>query len=51
MKQSTEPLFNVADFFYWAIQNMFEKGNVKYYIFLNVMERFAGQIIMVKTTH
>jgi hypothetical protein len=34
MEQTTEPLLNVADYFCWAIQNVFEKGNLRYYNFL-----------------
>jgi hypothetical protein len=34
MEQTTEPLLNIADYFCWAIQNVFEKGNVRYYNFL-----------------
>jgi hypothetical protein len=33
--QTSEPLLNVADYFCWCIQNVFEKGNVRYYNFLN----------------
>lgn len=29
-----EPLLNVADYFCWAVQNVFEKGEVRYYNFL-----------------
>lgn len=29
-----EPLLNVADYFCWAIQNVFEKGEVRFYNFL-----------------
>ena len=34
MEQTTEPLLNVADYFCWTIQNVFEKGNVRYYNYL-----------------
>ena len=34
MEQTTEPLLNVADYFCWAIQNVFERGNLRYYNFL-----------------
>ena len=34
MEQTTEPLLNIADYFCWAIQNVFEKGNVRFYNFL-----------------
>jgi hypothetical protein len=29
-----EPLLNVADYFCWALQNVFEKGEVRFYNFL-----------------
>lgn len=29
-----EPLLNVADYFCWAIQRVFERGEVRYYNFL-----------------
>ena len=32
--QTNEPLLNVADYFCWSIQNVFEKGNVRFYNFL-----------------
>lgn len=31
---TTEPLLNVADYFCWAVQRVFEKGEVRYYDFL-----------------
>ncbi len=34
MEQTTDPLLNVADYFCWTIQNVFERGNVRYYNFL-----------------
>ena len=34
MEQTTEPLLNVADYFCWCIQNVFERGNVRYYNYL-----------------
>jgi hypothetical protein len=34
MDQISEPLLNVADYFCWSIQNVFERGNVRYYNFL-----------------
>ncbi len=34
MEQTTEPLLNVADYFCWAIQNVFERGNMRYYNYL-----------------
>ncbi len=34
MEQTAEPLLNVADYFCWAIQNVFERGNLRYYNFL-----------------
>lgn len=33
-EQTIEPLLNVADYFCWSIQNVFEKGNIRYYNFL-----------------
>ena len=30
----TEPLLNVADYFCWTIQNVFERGNIRYYNYL-----------------
>ncbi len=30
----TEPLLNVADYFCWAIQRVFEKGEMRYYNYL-----------------
>lgn len=32
--QHTEPLLNVADYFCWAVQRVFEKGEVRYYNYL-----------------
>jgi len=32
--QHTDPLLNVADYFCWAIQRVFEKGEVRYYNYL-----------------
>lgn len=34
MEQTDEPLLNIADYFCWSIQNVFEKGNLRYYNFL-----------------
>lgn len=34
MEQTDEPLLNIADYFCWCIQNVFEKGNLRYYNFL-----------------
>lgn len=34
MEQTAEPLLNVADYFCWTIQNVFERGNVRYYNYL-----------------
>lgn len=34
IEQTDEPLLNVADYFCWSIQNVFEKGNLRYYNFL-----------------
>lgn len=34
MEQTTEHLLNVTDYFCWAIQNVFEKGYLRYYNFL-----------------
>ena len=31
---TTEPLLNVADYFCWAVQRVFERGEVRYYDFL-----------------
>lgn len=31
----TEPLLNVADYFCWSIQRLFERGETRYYNFLN----------------
>lgn len=30
----TEPLLNIADYFCWAVQRVFEKGETRYYNFL-----------------
>ncbi len=30
----TEPLLNIADYFCWSIQRVFEKGETRYYNFL-----------------
>ncbi len=35
LDQINEPLLNIADYFCWAIQNVFEKGNLRYYNFLH----------------
>jgi hypothetical protein len=32
--QTTEPLLNVADYFCWAIQRVFERGETRYYEYL-----------------
>ncbi len=34
MEQTSEPLLNIADYFCWTIQNVFERGNIRYYNFL-----------------
>jgi len=34
LEQSKEPLLNVSDYFCWSIQNVFERGNPRYYDFL-----------------
>ena len=34
MEQTNEPLLNIADYFCWSIQNIFERGNIRYYNFL-----------------
>lgn len=34
MEQTDDPLLNIADYFCWSIQNVFEKGNLRYYNFL-----------------
>lgn len=30
----SEPLLNIADYFCWSIQRVFEKGDIRYYNFL-----------------
>ncbi len=32
---TTEPLLNIADYFCWAIQRVFEKGEMRYYDFIS----------------
>lgn len=32
--QTNEPLLNVADYFCWSIQNVFERGNTRFYDYL-----------------
>lgn len=32
--QTQEPLLNVADYFCWSIQNVFERGNLRYYNYI-----------------
>lgn len=32
--QYTEPLLNIADYFCWAVQRVFEKGETRYYNYL-----------------
>lgn len=32
--QRTEPLLNVADYFCWSVQRIFERGDTRYYDFL-----------------
>ena len=34
LDQSQEPLLNVSDYFCWSIQNVFERGRMRYYNFL-----------------
>lgn len=34
LDQTSEPLLNIADYFCWSIQNVFEKGNLRYYNYL-----------------
>ena len=34
LKQTNEPLLNVADYFCWSIQSVFERGQLRYYEFL-----------------
>ncbi len=34
LEQTQEPLLNIADYFCWSIQNVFERGNMRYYNFL-----------------
>ncbi len=31
----TEPLLNMADYFCWAVQRVFERGETRYYDFIN----------------
>lgn len=31
---NTEPLLNIADYFCWSIQRVFEKGETRYYNYL-----------------
>ncbi len=31
----TEPLLNVADYFCWSIQRLFERGETRYYNFIH----------------
>jgi hypothetical protein len=38
-QQTQEPLLNVADYFCWALQNVFEKGQMRFYNFLQ--EKFS----------
>lgn len=33
--QTSEPLLNIADYFCWSIQRVFEKGETRYYDYLN----------------
>lgn len=34
LEQTNEPLLNVADYFCWCIQNVFERGQMRYYNFM-----------------
>ncbi len=34
LEQTGEPLLNVADYFCWCVQNVFEKGQMRYYNFM-----------------
>lgn len=34
LEQTGEPLLNVADYFCWCIQNVFERGQMRYYNFM-----------------
>lgn len=33
-EQTNEPLLNVADYFCWSVQNVFENGNIRFYNYL-----------------
>jgi hypothetical protein len=32
---TNEPLLNIADYFCWAVQRVFEKGEIRYYYYIN----------------
>lgn len=34
LDQTNEPLLNIADYFCWTIQNVFERGNLRFYNYL-----------------
>jgi len=34
LEQTNEPLLNIADYFCWSIQNVFERGNARFYNYL-----------------
>ncbi len=34
LEQTGEPLLNIADYFCWTVQNVFERGNMRYYNFM-----------------
>ena len=34
IEQTDDPLLNIADYFCWSVQNVFERGNLRYYNFL-----------------
>jgi hypothetical protein len=37
----TEPLLNIADYFCWAIQRVFERGETRYYDFIRKKNSFV----------
>lgn len=34
LDQTNEPLLNIADYFCWSVQSVFERGNIRYYNYL-----------------
>ncbi len=34
LDQTSEPLLNIADYFCWCVQNVFERGQMRYYNFM-----------------